>query len=376
MFWLNGSAVLALSLVSLFRSFAVLALAMSRQSSCIFVVNPVKSSDRDAICPLAERIPKVKRVNIPTEDNRRIRCHDSIVRVFDYLLKNPDDAPDVWGSIQSKLAVTKKSPEKSLQDGSQPGPSNGGACIKSTFNSISPNFKAQVLASIPNSPFTNDILSHLHEADPGVIDDIWLLFSQIHKDDRVPEDCRNNMDVLLATCVARIIQVDLPYQEWFEKSVDTDDWKINWAALPLIECAWTAGKLTKVGHMCGHKAELKSHVAITMDFALENMFSDRDARFFLSPSSIPLSDIFAAGEGVNRCRLDKKGKMMGTLCVQAQAELKQRRESLLALQAPVVEVVLEDQQKKRRAEAARIAREAAAKRPKTTMRALTFDSAA
>ena len=115
-----------------------------------------------------------------------------------------------------------------------------------------------------------------------------------------------------------------------------------------------------------------THVNITVQYTLENFVSDRDASFYLHPNRIFLINLFEAGLGPNRCKLDKKGKMMQALADRAKSDIEKHKNELLALQGPTDTVHFEDPSKKRKLEALKMAREAAAKKPKPVMRALTF----
>ena len=92
---------------------------MSSSGACIFVVNPVKTDDPKALCPVADRMPKVKVALDPAENNHRIRIRNAICRTVDLMLKNPEDALSVWGSIEAKLctAVPAKSQSTPEKDG-------------------------------------------------------------------------------------------------------------------------------------------------------------------------------------------------------------------------------------------------------------------
>ena len=105
-----------------------------------------------------------------------------------------------------------------------------------------------------------EVLTKLHAADDKCLDDLFLLFSQIHADDKVPDACRVRDDLLQRCVVNRIIQVSLPMQAWFSVSVN-EHFEINWSAMPLLSLKWEDGKLKSITHMCSTRPQtLKPHV--------------------------------------------------------------------------------------------------------------------
>ena len=86
----------------------------------------------------------------------------------------------------------------------------------------------------------------------------------------------------------------------------------------------------------------------------------------------PLSRCFLKNKYCIYFWLDKKGKMMQAPADRAKSDIEKHKNQLLALQGPTDTVHFEDPSKKRKLEALKMAREAAAKKPKPVMRALTF----
>ena len=328
--------------------------------------------DGAKLATLAERVPTMRPHRDQVLNNERIRIHAAIVSIVDFVMKHPQHARDIWGSIESNtlFVVEEKTDKDEKSEALAPACSlNSWDSSVKTFGQIESNLKWGVMVQV-NEDLTRELAQHIDAKDPNACGDIFESQFQVCKDQEIPAELQD-VSRMIVFLTLRRRQFEGTRDGWFAAAV-SEDGTVNWETKPLFDLKWAKGKvLDTIRHINGDIVAMKKGMNITTEFELENPFSDEKACLVLEPRRHFLTELFKPKEGPNKNRWDKKGKVIGALIEETLNHMKRKREEYTETFA-VVDLGIKDLRQRQREAALEKARSCRGIRPAKAPRRLSL----
>ena len=240
-----------------------------------------------------------------------------------------------------------------------------------TMGFLDKTFKMSVLNSVP-AGLDESLLAAVNSKDAHAIDDIFRMFTQTEKEDKMPYICKSNDDLTQAAFILRVLEVGRDLGNWFKISVGADG-TVSWSKQPLYDMSFEDNLLRRITHISGVTHTVAKDVYINTNFVMQNGMSDRDAVLVNGSTSVKINKLFNEGEGPNEYTLDDKGSHMLELVKEAKSKLEAHHKAVTDAKGKRIrQIAIEDETKKRRVDALAIAHSARANADKTFTRAWSF----
>ena len=316
-------------------------------------------------CRFATTLPNYKPTKDDRENIKRARRRLCIQKILNHCMRNPQDAEDIWSSIDTKLIGS------STDDASTTAASR---IVKqenvASFGRLSSAAKATIISLLPQGP-KKELLDMIDDKDPMAIHDIFDMIFHTCKKDRIPENCRQ-LNMLTSVLLQRQVGIPFDYTEWIKECI-LEDYAIDWAKRPLYKFQYEERQLKTMSYWNGDEATIPSWVLVKQGTPFIDAMSHDQARFQKDDTPIPVLQWFRQGEGPNRFRLDGKSTVLEKAAVGISTEVSQRKKELVALEGQSNALVLDSRLKRQREDALAKVRDARKTKPKI-LRALTHSS--
>lgn len=273
------------------------------EDQCMWACPVVKSSSNSGLATLAEKVPATKPSKDQKEQNRRHMIRGAIVKLVDFVMKNPSAAIPLWASVEGDLIadVSARSADKKLD-----------LSKVTSFGKVPAELLASWLRGLKGGP-SQQTLDKMHTADSQILHDIGTLILQLRRSNALPKSLQDDR-VLLAFFTLRADEIGKRYVEWFEKCINGQTGEVNWAGKPLYDFEWDDEHFLKsVTHISGEKVDVPSHVRIKKDFQVQNPHSDLEAALVMPPLKQVVAEFFPKGAGPWKFDVDKRSKSLNPL---------------------------------------------------------------
>ncbi|CAK0816893.1 unnamed protein product, partial [Prorocentrum cordatum] len=325
----------------------------------------------ETFCTFALSVPKVKPIRDTNETSSRVRFRNATIRVIDYMMKNPQQTPELRGQIESGL-VGKTATKNGSGSGSADTPDNIDLTWAGTsVGKVHPKVKAAQLAALPDGP-SEALLDLIDDNDARAIKGLFAFAFQ-YKSSDIFTDEMGDMSTWALMNVRRNAQIGIDFGFWIKDCVNPDTGVIDWGRRPLYTPIWGKEYLASVRVINGDTASPPKGVFITYEYKLDNPFCAEGAGWVLDTARYPCKDWFSVQHGPNKYRIDKKGNMLIDLCTGAAAEITARQQQVMALTNGPSLVSLDTREKRRREEALQKARKRLATKSSESIRMLSYD---
>ena len=306
-------------------------------------------------CAVVNRLPKFKnRPNDLAENNRRAQVRHAMCSAVQFMLEHPGSSKDIWGQISSGLIAAR--PDAHHREDASPvkAPADLSFAGKK-FWILHTDVKGAQIAAMPQGP-TPELLKLVDNLDPHAINDMFKLFFQYNKQDKVPDTC-DDAQVFTLMNRNRLKQVGDHIGQWFAASVK-EDGMIKWDAFPLYKPKYNdKGWLQHVIHWSGSIGQVPAEIWIDRSWPLMDPVSAEEARFQKGSTEHKCWDFFADDQKPKSRRLDKKGRDITALMQQALTMIDDKKKEVQALCEGPVMVNFNDRTKRMRDQALKNARE-------------------
>ena len=283
------------------------------------------SDNEHELTCFAKRVPQVKKGNSQSENNARSRIRTCLVKCLDFMLKNPDAAPEMWNSIECGDVISYHKEEKMEQlSPAKPAKSEEWK----SFGSMKPTAKAWVYPAMPDlkDEVTAELLDKMNHQYPRAISDVFDYHYQVHRLDKIASEGQDPY-VMLGGMKLRRQRIGDRAKGWFKACVDPETGRISWNKRPLfqVNCESEVVKSVlhtpsgKLGYAPAAYGEIRFE---THDFL--DSFNDFFACFQLKgveSTKTFVKDWFLQNEGPREFILDKKGQAMKKLFLEAKEEI-------------------------------------------------------
>ena len=276
----------------------------------------------DELSPLAKKIPKPRLGKDLQDNNKKILQRNALVKIVDWLERNPEKIVDTWAAIQADLVKDKKVVDKD-------GPWN------KDYRHIwrLPDYwKAQFLQKRCPDVFTTATLKSLEEMDDNNIKNLFSMEVGLDPHDPLPRPCLDK-EVCYRTFNARAEMLGGRLRSLPPGSI-RPGCKLDWSEIGVFTLHFTDKKCVLLEHVSGAEGTLPEHIMITTAFVLIDNHSDMKAKVKCGKLEFYLKDFFDDGAGPHANPIGNKGAALVALA--KEQEDKQQKEYAVAAQTKLV----------------------------------------